>query len=283
VKVACEAVVVRYVHDLATEEFVNVGVIVAAPALGFYGARFLQSWMRVSGMFPDADLVHLRRLASAIESKLQTWTAQQRSELQFAESPRLKATLPQILSGDELGFRPGALIHGLTGSPETTLLELFERHVTRFISRAEAASRDDQDVWRSFVQEFPTPALSQVLQPLHVRGPHLEYDFPYCWRNGAWNAVQPLSFDLMDPGRIRDKATAWVGRVLSLRVSEQNIHLSFVLGMPNESRPKEVKDAARDARLILLHGLVQDVELWDEGKAQKLIDKIQRDTSAGRG
>jgi len=280
VKVACEAVVVRYIHDLATEEFVNVGVILFAPTVGFFGARFLQSWVRVTAMFPDADHVHLRRLAAAVEGKLQTWTAQRKSELPFFEAPTLQAALPQILNGDELGFRPGSLTRGLTAAPERTLAELFERHVGRFVTHAEVVTRDDQDIWRAFVQSFPRPSLSHVFQPLHVRGPHVDYDFPYSWKNGIWNAAQPLSFDLLDPSRIRDKATAWVGRVLTLRVSEQSIHLSFLLGMPSDTRPKEVRKAARDAKLILEDNLSDTlVDLWDEGKAKKLIDKIDRDTS----
>jgi hypothetical protein len=279
VKVACEAIVVRYIHDLATEEFVNVGVLLFAPSVGFSGARFLPSWVRVTAMFPDADHVHLKRLATTIETKLQTWTAQTRSELPFFEAKSLRAALPEILGGDELGFRPSAsAIRGLTSAPEQTLTELFDRYVGKFITQAEVVTRDDHDVWRAFAQNFPDPSFNYVFQPVHVRGPHLEHEFSHGWKNGVWNAAQPLSFDLVDPSRIRDKATAWVGRVLSLHVAEQNVRLSFLLGMPGEARPKEVRRAARDAKAILEDGL-NDVDLWDEGKSKKLIDKIARDTT----
>lgn len=267
----------RYVRDPSTEEFVNVGVLLAAPGLKFYGARFIPSWVRVSGMFPDADLGHLRRLAAAMEGKLQTWTEQQRVELPLFDPPTLRATLHQIFNEDEPSFRPGSLLKGQTSSPEAALAELFEHHIGRFLPQAEVVTRSDQDIWRGFVSSSGA-SIAQAFEPLRARGPHLDYDFPYAWNNGEWNALQPLSFDLVDPSRIRDKATVWMGRVLALRMSQQNIHLSFILGMPRESRPQDVKDAARDARLLLQHGL-PDVQLWDEGQVHALVERIERDTN----
>jgi hypothetical protein len=58
VKVPCQAIVVRYVHDIAVGESLNVGVALLCPARDFSGARFLDRWTRVTGAFQDADPVH---------------------------------------------------------------------------------------------------------------------------------------------------------------------------------------------------------------------------------
>lgn len=63
-----QAVAVRYVHDVLTGEFLNIGVVLLCPERGFAGARFLTQWSRVSAAFPNAELPLLRRIAVEIES-----------------------------------------------------------------------------------------------------------------------------------------------------------------------------------------------------------------------
>ena len=63
-----QAVAVRYVHDVLTGEFLNIGVVLLCPAAPFAGARFISQWSRVTATFPNAELPHVRRLAAAIQT-----------------------------------------------------------------------------------------------------------------------------------------------------------------------------------------------------------------------
>jgi hypothetical protein len=138
VKASCEAVVLRYVHDLGTEEFVNVGVVLLCPSLAFVEARFLSSWSRVTAMFPDADAVHLRRITSRVSEILASWTDRWRTELPLSALPSSSSSLiAQLAPSQDSGLLLSQVISGVTEDPERTLSELFTRYVGKFLADAD--------------------------------------------------------------------------------------------------------------------------------------------------
>jgi hypothetical protein len=53
-------VILRYVHDVLTSEFVNVGVVMYLPSQGRVIAKTRNTMGRLRGVFPDLDRVALR-------------------------------------------------------------------------------------------------------------------------------------------------------------------------------------------------------------------------------
>jgi hypothetical protein len=277
-KVPCEAIVLRYVHDAATEEFVNVGVILLAPDVGYADARFVPTWTRVSSMFADADLVHLRRLAAAVSQRLEEVSVQWRTELPFEKEIRASKVISKLLPPEESGFQASKVISGITSDPQRTLAELCQRYAGRFLpSESERSARDDEEIWRGFVNIFPDDLISRKLVSHTIRAPHYELEFPHAWKNGTWNVAQPISLDLLEPRTIRDKAAAWVGRLVSLDPSPDEVHVSFLVGYPPRDRPKATQVAARDGANLMRDRLAKFADVVDEGHADKLAGKIARD------
>ena len=64
--------VLRYVHDVTTAEFVNVGVVVLCPQHRFLGVRFRHTHRRLSALFPDLDSSAFRVSMTAIEHALKS-------------------------------------------------------------------------------------------------------------------------------------------------------------------------------------------------------------------
>src|SRR5437899_1964234 len=62
-------VVLRYMHDVFTREFVNVGVLVHAPRAGFLEFEKLSTLDRAKGMFPGLHSDPLRDLLRFLESR----------------------------------------------------------------------------------------------------------------------------------------------------------------------------------------------------------------------
>src|SRR6266571_3831882 len=62
-------VVLRYMHDVFTREFVNVGVLLHAPQAGFLGFERLSSLDRVKSMFPGLQSDSLRELLGFLASR----------------------------------------------------------------------------------------------------------------------------------------------------------------------------------------------------------------------
>jgi hypothetical protein len=63
--------VTRYVHDVQTGEFINIGVVVALCHEPFVAARFTTDYRRVKGAFPGLDievfLARMKRLQACFD------------------------------------------------------------------------------------------------------------------------------------------------------------------------------------------------------------------------
>lgn len=283
-KSPCQAVVLRYVHDLSTQEFVNVGVVLVSRDRGFAEAKFVSSWKRVTQMFPEADPVHLRRLAISVQAAVTAYAHRWNHELEL--EPRLEASpmLSAIIPSQEIGLHQSNPISGITEDPRRTLDEVFSRHVGKFESRAAKETREDNDVWRAFVEQFPSKeAYLDALRPHSVMGRHFNYDFRHAWQNGRWNAAQPLSFDMRDARSIVEKAVGWVGRIKALDVSPEDFKVVFLVGLPPSDRPKSVLKAASDATSILSAHLEDSAQVVKEAESVKLVSKIVEDIDHRRG
>jgi len=69
-KTAYTYTVLRYVHDTTTGEFINAGVVLAAPDQRFLGVRVRHTYGRLSAMFPDLDRDAFRSSMRVIERAL---------------------------------------------------------------------------------------------------------------------------------------------------------------------------------------------------------------------
>jgi hypothetical protein len=282
VKVPCQAMAIRYVHDVAVGEFINIGMALLCPAKEFGGARFLDRWGRVTAAFPDADTVHLRRISAAVQDGLATWRARHQGTLAFEKVDDLPNLLGSIIPVDDASIQFSPLISGVSEDPEVTLAELFDRYVGRFAEKPARASRDDDSVWRTFTRRFSDERVLLHLQPYKLKVEHYEHQFEHAWKNGRWNAAQPLSLDLMEPASIKDKAAGWLGRMSALRPWERDVGVTLLVGLPARTKPKAVRLAAQDGMAILTEGLDQKVGLLAEEDSAKLASLIANDVEHAR-
>lgn len=74
-----EYVVLRYMADAATDEFVNVGLVVVEPRTGpegFSQARFQKDWKRLECLDPDVDIEMLEAIEREIHEQLKSLPGQ---------------------------------------------------------------------------------------------------------------------------------------------------------------------------------------------------------------
>src|ERR1700691_864360 len=109
----CEAVVVRYVHDVRTAEFLNIGVVLLSPEGGFCAARFVTSWARVLRAFPNADVPSLVHATSAISRAAVRWFGAPRLA---DESRSVVAVVRSAVHLDEGSIQVSPPISGLTAN-----------------------------------------------------------------------------------------------------------------------------------------------------------------------
>jgi hypothetical protein len=277
VKALYQAIVVRYVHDVLTGEFVNVGLVVLCPARQFVACRFLDSWTHVTATFPTADPVSLRRIATAFERACDAAQVTVRSELPFEHMDDVVRLVRGVMPFDDSAIQFSDVIGGITADPAATLCELFGRLVGRYAESAPRMARDDKDIWQKLVEKFPDRSYVRRLERRVIRGPHLTLDLTHAWKNGMWHAVEPVSFDLVETRAILDKATKWTGRILTVRPREQDTNVILVVGMPSSDRSMDVRTAANDGLTILNQTLRGETEVVTEDQSDVVVRRIITD------
>lgn len=283
-KLPFEAVAVRYVHDVRTGEFLNIGVILLSTTAAFAGARFLPQWGRVTSAFPGADLVLLRRVARAFERRCDEWSVEANGQQPLQPITELAALLRSVMLPDDSSVQFSPPITGIAADAERTLGELFMTYAGSTLAREERASRDDGDVWRDFATaRLGSSGLLRRLQRHVLHAPHYELSFDNAWKNGMWNVAQPVSLDMLEPRTIRDKATSWSGKLLTLKPREHDTSVFLLVGMPTKDCPASVRDAANDALAILSANLGGEAQIVTEDEGERLARKIADDLAAHDG
>ena len=279
VKAPCQAVAVRYMHDLVTGETLNIGVVVLCPARGFARARFLQSWGRITAAFPRSSPVHLRRVCAAIAEACDRWV-EHSGEL-FAGTSDVAALVREALT-NEAGITLSPTISGVTSDPERTLGELFDRNVGRYCEVAEVASRDDADIWQGFarrVRERDASVLSKLQRrTLSSREfPAFRVELEHAWKNASWHAVYPLSLDLTQVRSITLKVSALVSHIDLVAPRAHDTDIALVVGLPSAKADRDVRRAAEDAVALIEKRLRGAAEVVPEEQGDTIAAQMVRD------
>ena len=128
--------VLRYVHDIATGEFVNVGVVLCAPSVSFAGALCCANLERAARLFPDLDcdaLMHIVKQVANRVNEAGTELAKRSEESGSMAKPDSVMTLAHsILLPDDSSLQWSPPGGGLTNDPSATLEQLYARLVTRY-------------------------------------------------------------------------------------------------------------------------------------------------------
>ncbi len=240
--------VLRYVPDPVTEEFVNIGVVLFSPAAKYMRAVCTSSYSRITRVFERIDGDRFRQLSRYVQDQVCASGLKQETALPFGPEQRLGDLLAKILPPDDSALQLSAAGVGLSENLDGTLQELYQRHVERYNVLDESTRRSDEEVWRVFKESLDRVFVTRRLKPWRIVAPDFEYEFKRSWKNERWHVYEPVSFDLVEPDSILDKANRWLGRATNLRDSREPFAIHFLLGEP---RDHELRAAFVKAENIL--------------------------------
>ena len=198
--------VLRYMHDTTSTEFVNVGVVLYAPEARYLSALCRTTYGRLSKVFPGVNAEHFKSLMHYIEARLGEQGVRVVTELPLTTPSNVLEFAHAILPRDDSSLQWSPAGSGRTDDPAATLEKLFERMVSRYDERPATPVRNDDDVWRHFKRNLEERQVLKHFQPKTIAVQDDEIEFQHAWKNGVWNCLEPLSFDLAAADSIRDKA-----------------------------------------------------------------------------
>jgi len=268
--------VLRYVHDIATGEFVNMGVALYAPEAKHVSAICNSRYGRLSKMFLEVNGDNLRSVMRYIQARFEEYAAKLNSELVLENPKSIMEIAVSILPRDDSSLQWSEPNGGFTEDPATTLEQLYTRLVEKYEQRAQVPSRTDDDVWRSYRKELEVKQVLVRLQPKRIVAKDYDHEFDHAWKNGVWNLFQPVSLDLQDSDTILDKANRWLGRATNLQDSDDEFRLWVLIGEPHIEK---LKPAYKKA-LNILNKMPVKKDFVTEHEAakfsQELADEIAK-------
>ena len=261
-------IILRYVHDVVTGEFANIGVVLYAPDQRFLEARFATSYERLNAIFLKIDHLHFRALMRYMANRFEQLGGEIRDGLHIAPVNALSEIVKQVLPPDDSSLQWSQQGGGITDDPARVLGELYKRFVERFIAGAAQVSRSDEEIAKPFKAKLGKTA--EKLAEKTIETKDYQYDFQFAWKNDIWHLYEPVSFDLVDPGSIREKANKWLGRGVALHDAREKFKIHFLLGEPQQDETKKAFENA----IHLLSKIPGQKELVRESEMEHFAEQV---------
>lgn len=264
--------VLRYIHDVTTGEFVNVGVVMFAPDGRYLGALFRTTFKRVKSLFPtlhsDAFKASMRALDAAFKA--------QRAEVcanGFSGAKTALDIATKILPKDDSSLQWSPLGAGIASDLDAKLQYLFARLITKYDDAHHSHKRNEEDILRHFSLELQQRHILRHFEPKTLSVADDAVEFKHAWKNGVWHCLAPVSFDLASPESIKDKAHKWLGKLASVKDTSEQCKLYFLVGEPHQGDLNEAVDSAYK----ILRKSPFPCEIYKESETAKLSDVLAQE------
>lgn len=275
-KLAYSYTVLRYVHDVVTDEFVNVGVVVHVPSRGQLHIKTRSSIGRIKCAFPDLDRSAFVSAMSAVTRGVTKISREIRESGFLAKEGNAASFARLALPADESSIQLSDIGTGATADVEKTLERLYGRFVTRYDTRP-THRRSDEDVWRPVKEKLAERKVHVRFEKKTVVGAADEISFKHAWKNGRWHAYEPVSLDLADSDGIKDKARRWRGHLDAVADgADEELKLHIILGAP---QTPALIPAYRKAVEILRAAPFQPA-IYEESQVEDLVSEIEDEVRA---
>lgn len=265
--------VIRYVHDVVTGEFANVGVVLYSPSAKRLIAETTQAYSRLSAFFGQIDGDHFRKVMRRLNSRIEDLDAEISERDGGAPSVHAAELVGRILPKDDSALQLTPAGAGVTTNLDRTLQQVFERHVTRYAERPTRQARTDEAVLDALKRPLQERHLLSRAQPMTIQTPDYDLEFPIAWLNGQTNVCDAVSLDYKRGEDIIKQADRWTGRAWNLNRTGRDLKIYLLLGRPTDPRFNAQFERARR----ILNSMPGKREVLTEDEAPRLVEEIERD------
>jgi hypothetical protein len=256
--------ILRYVHDPAAGETLNVGVVLYSPAAQYLEAMVDTRYERLSRTFANFDGEQYRQALRRFEVAIDRLREQELGSLPLAEVPQsISDFTHRVWPDQDLSFRLGPVFAGVADRADEELVAIFDRMILSQYPRDEKERRTDEDVWSVYKRPLQEEAIIHALQPKTIQTPDFNLTFEYAFQNKNWHALQPMSLDYSRAESIQRKAAQWLGNCTALEGQDELRTVYFLLGEPQLQSHRLAYEKAKS----LLHKAPLTHEIIEEDAA----------------
>ncbi len=266
-------VILRYMHDIVTGEQLNVGVVVYSPQGKYLAASCRQTYQRLSHAFPGLRGENFRSVLRYFQAEIER-TADCLWNGTPVKATAIEDIVGRVLPKDDSSFQWSSPGFGVSTDLQKTLDELFERLIVRYDERAPSTRKTDDDVWQQYKKTLEERRVLKYLKPKTIVTRTDEVEFRHAWKNGVWNCLEPVSFDMVQKGSIRDRAHKIIGQVVSIKGGPEKFKVHLLVGKPSS---EEVLDTYEKALLNLQTAAGDTLHVVTEEGAAQFVEQFAKE------
>ena len=258
----------RYRHDLATGEFVNIGLVYFDPKTRFLRVRMTERYGRLSDFFGHVSGVFLLRGLKKLESDFKKIAQRLEKELDFNQFRSVEQLTAAAMPPDDNTLFFSAAYKGWHLDHDKSFEELYERLIARYTDEATEERHDDIYAWKKvFKKYFDESGITNKLQERYIKTATDNIEFERTVQNGICHCFQSISFDLKKQGDIRDKIYRWAGIMDELETSDIPLKVYLLSLMPNDLQLQHVIEQ----KLNIQHDNLQVVVVKEQDAPEVML------------
>lgn len=264
--------VLRYVHDIATGEFVNVGVVLFAKRESFVSARFKTAFTRVKCAFPTLDAQVFKSRMKRLQRIFDKIAQRDFDSPGFQNHDSIESLLHTVIPLDDSSLQwsdPGS---GISNDLNAAFESLYARFVTKYDLARSTRRKDDEDVWKQFRHELEKRNVIAHLEEKVIEVVDDSVRFEHAWKNGTWHCYEPVSFDLSNDSSIREKAIRWLGQMSSIKEATEDFKVYFLVGKPEDARLHKAYEKA-----VSILNKAPSSTVVEEASAKEFSESVARE------
>ncbi|MGB3835910.1 DUF3037 domain-containing protein [Castellaniella sp.] len=265
----------RYMHDIATQEFFVVGVAVFAPGQRFLSLNLRKSLGKAGEIIGSAQLGDFRAIMRMMTTRCSQVAEETQNELLLNNAgAKLEDVLAKLLQADDSALQWAPVQNGLSANLEQTSKRLFARYCEKYDRTAQPKRVTDREAWKKFESKLKDRRVDMYFTEKSIKGKIDDVKFPFAWKNGIWHCIDPVSFDYSDSESIRNKVHRHIGEIATIRDAKEDFKVYYITTPPSDFRLRDAYEKA----LALLREAPHDklVVLSEEPEQDDFLDAITR-------
>jgi hypothetical protein len=216
-KFACRYAIVRFLPYPETQEFANVGIVLACPETGYFGFKVEKHrrYGRVSGFFKRLDMAVFGAAMAGFEKELARIAALVAEERMRGDG--LRAAFEALVHPREAIVRFGSPRALLTEEPEQAVGDLFAYYVEHDFATPDHHERVMMKRVRALLNGL---RLDRPFREMDIGDPNYAHaKFPLVQRDEerVLKAIKPFFLAQDEANKILTHGGAWVDRIMRLR------------------------------------------------------------------
>lgn len=261
---------VKYVHNPAAGEMLNIGVLLFSEQAKQIVGKFEIHFDRLSSAFANFDGDHYRFVIRNLEHSISQLNDRFKPSLFQREFEDIKGIFRSLVPDLGLSIQFGNVLAGITNDLENESEHIFNRLITLQTPQKEKKSRSDEEVWTIFNRPLAQHHVAKYLKPKHFVSNEYDLKFEHTFKNEKHHILDPVNMDYAQAESIQPKAIKVLGQATILKGNPEIGKLYLLLGAPKNSSHINAYIKAKN----LLNKIPIDKEIIEENEAEDFAKEI---------